>query len=64
MDGIWQELRNQGLDGSVYALAVSNDDLYMGGLFTQTGDGALTNLGNIARYYTGPYLVYLPLIAR
>jgi hypothetical protein len=64
MDGTWHGLRNQGLDGSVYALAMSSDDLYMGGLFTQTGDGALTNLGNIARYYEGPYLVYLPLIAR
>jgi trimeric autotransporter adhesin len=62
--GTWHELPNQGLDGAVYALAVSGDDLYMGGGFTQTGDGALTDLGNIARYYDGGYLVYLPFIAR
>jgi N-acetylneuraminic acid mutarotase len=63
-DGTWHALRSQGLDGAVYALAVSGDDLYMGGGFTQTGDGALTDLGNIARYYAGDYLVYLPFIAR
>ena len=62
--GTWHELRNQGLDAAVYALAVSGDDLYMGGEFTQTGDGALTNLGRIARYYAGRFLVYLPLISR
>jgi hypothetical protein len=64
LDGIWHGLRNQGLNASVYALAVSGDDLYMGGSFTQTGDGALTDLGRIARYYKGDYLVYLPFIAR
>jgi N-acetylneuraminic acid mutarotase len=62
--GIWYGLRNQGLDASVYALAASDDDLYMGGWFTQTADGALINLGNIARYYEVHYLVYLPLIVR
>jgi len=64
IDGTWHGLRNQGLDASVYALAVSSDDLYMGGSFTQTGDGALTNLNNIARYSAGHYVVYLPLVAR
>jgi hypothetical protein len=63
-DGTWHALRNQGLDASVHALAVSGDDLYMGGWFAQTGDGALSDLGNVARYYDGDYLVYLPFIAR
>ncbi len=62
--GTWHALPNEGLDASVHALAVSGDDLYMGGWFVQTGDGALTDLGRIARYYAGHYLVYLPLIAR
>jgi hypothetical protein len=63
-DGIWHGLRNQGLNASVHVLAVSGDDLYMGGWFTETVDGAFTNLGNIARYCEARYLVYLPLIAR
>jgi len=50
--GTWNALPNQGLDGYVYALAVSGSDLYVGGFFDQTGDGALTNLGSIARYDT------------
>jgi len=50
--GTWNALPNQGLDGYVYALAVSGSDLYVGGYFTQTGDGTLTNLGRIARYDT------------
>jgi len=50
--GAWQALPNQGLDDDVRALAVSGDDLYVGGGFTQTGDGSLTDLGNIARYNT------------
>jgi N-acetylneuraminic acid mutarotase len=48
--GTWQALPNQGLNGDVRALAVSGSDLYVGGAFTQTGDGSLTNLGYIARY--------------
>jgi len=48
--GVWHALPNQGLDDNVRALAVSGDDLYVGGFFTQTGDGSLTDLGSIARY--------------
>jgi N-acetylneuraminic acid mutarotase len=47
--GTWNALPNQGLNDEVRALAVSGSDLYVGGEFTQTGDGSLTNLGNIVR---------------
>ncbi|UCC52965.1 MAG: hypothetical protein JSV68_03175 [Anaerolineaceae bacterium] len=46
----WHALANQGLDGSVHSLLVSGGDLYVGGDFTQTGDGTLANLGSVARY--------------
>ena len=48
----WNALPNQGLPGAVYALAVDGSDLYVGGYFTGTGDGTVTNLGNITRYDT------------
>ena len=51
-EGAWQALNNQGLNNTVHALAVVGSDLYVGGRFTQTGDGSLTNLGRIARYDT------------
>jgi len=42
-------------------LAVSGSDLYMGGRFTGTDDGSLTDLGRIARCI--PVVnVYLPLV--
>ena len=50
--GTWHALPKQGVDSVVWALAVSGDDLYVGGDFTQTGDGSLTNLGRITRYDT------------
>jgi len=46
----WHALPNQGLNGAVRSLAVSGDDLYLGGNFTETGDGSLVDLGGIARY--------------
>jgi len=47
----WYALSNKGLNGYVYALAASGDDLYVGGDFSATGDGTTkTSLGNIARY--------------
>jgi N-acetylneuraminic acid mutarotase len=49
----WHALPNQGLSGPVYALAVMGDDLYVGGYFTQTVDGTVSNLNHIARYDTG-----------
>jgi len=45
----WHPLPNQGLNNEVSALAVVGSDLYVEGGFHQTGDGALTNLGRIAR---------------
>jgi hypothetical protein len=56
----WHALPNQGLNGWVNALALSGSDLYVGGYFWQTGDGALA-LSYIARY--GAYhQVCLPLL--
>jgi N-acetylneuraminic acid mutarotase len=49
----WSALPNQGLNGTVRALAVTGDDLYVGGTFTQTVDGVVSDLGNVARYDTG-----------
>jgi hypothetical protein len=47
----WHALPSQGVDSIVRALALSGSDLYVGGVFDQTGDGTtLTNLGNVARY--------------
>jgi len=43
-------LSNDGLWGQPYALAVSGSDLYVGGDYTQTYDGAVTNLNGIAKY--------------
>jgi hypothetical protein len=52
---IWSALANSGLNSDVYALAVSGSDLYVGGYFTQTADGAVTNLNHIARYSGGAW---------
>jgi hypothetical protein len=51
-DPAWGALSNGGLNGTVYALAAMGDDLYVGGTFTQTVDGTVSDLGNIARYDT------------
>jgi N-acetylneuraminic acid mutarotase len=50
--GTWNPLPNKGLDGEVMALAMSGKDLYVGGGFTQTSDGAIRNLGYIAQFDT------------
>jgi N-acetylneuraminic acid mutarotase len=62
--GTWHALPNKGLNGPVWALAVVGDDLYVGGSFTASGDGTVTNLGNIARYFSYRHWVYLPLVIR
>jgi N-acetylneuraminic acid mutarotase len=48
----WHALSNQGLDNTVYALAMVGDDLYVGGVFDQTADEAIADLTAIARYDT------------
>jgi N-acetylneuraminic acid mutarotase len=48
--GTWSALHNHGLDGQVFVIAVVGNDLYVGGAFDQTGDGAVPDLGYIARY--------------
>ena len=48
----WSALPDKGLDGGVSALLVVGSDLYVGGFFSQTKDGAVTNLNNIARFST------------
>jgi hypothetical protein len=50
--GTWNAMPKKGLNAEIYALAVIGSDLFVGGRFTQTGDGALANLGGIARYDT------------
>lgn len=46
----WTPLANNGLNGSVEALWTVGSDLYVGGSFTATADGAVTNLNRMARY--------------
>ena len=58
--GTWSALSNNGLLGyhGVYALAVSGSDLYVGGDFTQTADGTVKNLNNIAKYSGGVWSAF------
>jgi len=46
----WSPLANNGLNGQVEALWRVGNDLYVGGMFTATADGAVTNLNRMARY--------------
>ncbi len=46
----WLGLANGGLQGSVHALAVIGNDVYVGGIFQQTADGNVKQLGNIAKF--------------
>jgi len=52
---MWTPFAKRGLNGVVYALAVSGGDVYVGGAFTQTADGNVTNLNNIAKYSGGAW---------
>jgi len=55
-NGTWSSLANAGLNGTVYALAVSNSgELYVGGTFSATADGSVTQLNNIAKYSGGAW---------
>jgi trimeric autotransporter adhesin len=52
----WSALAHTGLNSSwVNAIAVSGSDLYVGGSFTQTADGTVTNLNHIAKYSGGAW---------
>jgi len=53
--GTWSAFANNGLNNAVYALAVMGSDLYVGGIFTQTIDGTVKHLNDIARYSGGTW---------
>ena len=48
--GQWAASNNNGLNGEVFAIAVIGSDVYVGGTFTETEDGAVEFLNAIARY--------------
>lgn len=55
----WSTLPHLGVDGyDVFALAAEGSDLYVGGNFSATADGQVTNLHGIAKYSGG---VWSPL---
>ena len=47
---IWSPLANGGLNNNVEAMIVVGENLYVGGSFSATADGTVTNLNRIARY--------------
>jgi len=51
----WWAFAHTGLNYPVDALAVMGSDLYVGGEFTQTADGTVTNLNHIAKYSGGTW---------
>jgi LPXTG-site transpeptidase (sortase) family protein len=46
----WSPLPNNGLNGNVYSIVLLGTNLYVAGSFSQTADGSVTNLRNIARF--------------
>lgn len=55
-NGTWEPLPNLGLEGlGVYRLAVMDNELYAGGSFSQTKDGAVQGLHNIAKFSNGQW---------
>lgn len=48
--GTWSTLTGNGLNNFVNALAISGNDLYVGGIFTNRASGGLFNLWRMARY--------------
>jgi hypothetical protein len=56
LEGTWSAFPHNGLGGLVNALAVTGTgDLYVGGTFTQTVDGLVTNLNGIAKFSGGAW---------
>ena len=49
----WLPLPHNGLINSVSVLLVNGNDLYVGGIFNATNDGAVTGLNNIAKFSGG-----------
>lgn len=69
--GAWQALPEHGLRPAegygVDAITFAGNNLYAGGAFTETADGTVQNLGNIAVLAVPPlasYSLYLPLVSR
>lgn len=60
---VWSALPNQGLNGAVNAMARIGGDLYVGGVFTQSQDGAVTNLNRIAKL-APQWQQFLPFVKR
>jgi N-acetylneuraminic acid mutarotase len=60
----WEALPNQGLSNWVYVVVAVGSDLYVGGEFSQTGDGTVSGLNRIARFDTFGNKVYLPVVLR
>lgn len=55
-NGNWEPMPNLGLEGEgVYRLAVIGNDLYVGGNFSKTKDGAIEGLNNIAKFSNGEW---------
>ena len=50
--GVWSALPHNGLDSSVRSIAFNGNNMYVGGVFTQTMDGTVTNLKMIAKFNT------------
>ncbi len=46
----WSPVADNGLNGTVYSLAISGNDMFVGGFFSQTFGGATTGLNFVARY--------------
>ena len=46
----WASLPHNGLNGIIQAFSKTGNDLYIGGQFSQTSDGAITGLNNIAKF--------------
>jgi hypothetical protein len=48
----WHALPNSGLNDEVDSMVSNGTDLYLGGLFTSTYDGSVTDLNSVARFDT------------
>jgi N-acetylneuraminic acid mutarotase len=60
----WEALPHRGLNSWVYVMVATGGDLYVGGEFNQTGDGAVNGLNRIARFDMRGINGYLPMVLR